>query len=78
MQRTWQGRPNRQGKGNDVREVEGRSTETATSQHCSAACAALGPPTPPQTCSARLLRVGSASGERQGLIRPSPSVQQGS
>lgn len=78
MQRIWQVRPNRQGKGNDVREVEGISTETATSQHCSAACATLGPPYPLQTCSARLPRLGSASGKRQGLIRLSPSVQQGS
>lgn len=70
MQRIWQVRPKSQGKGNDVREAEGRSTAQLPAPPWA--------PHPPQTCSARLLSLGSASGERQGLMRLSPSVQQGS
>lgn len=69
MQRIWQGRPNRQGKGNDVREVEGRSTETATRQHCSAACAALGPPTP-SDLQCQAAQTGQCLWEKAGPYSP--------
>lgn len=50
MQRIWQVRPKSQGKGNDVREAEGRSTAQLPAPPWA--------PHPPQTCSARLLRLG--------------------